>query len=198
MAISLKKGGRINLAKEAPSLKRIRAELSWEPNKTNTGSKFDLDVSVFILKAGEPNNQLIADEYMVFYGNKTSPEGAVTHKGDNKTGDGLGPDEVIFIDLPKMNPSAVEVSFIVTIHDADVRRQNFGQVPKSGIKLFDDETGELLASYDLEENFSLETAVQFGSLYLKDGGWNFKAVGAGYNLGLGDFVVQYGGEVEEG
>jgi len=96
-----------------------------------------------------------------------------------------------------MNPVAVEISFIVTIHDADVRLQTCGQVPKSDIKLFDDETNELIASYDLEENFSLETAVQFGSLYLKDGGWNFKAVGAGYNLGLGDFVVQYGGEVEE-
>ena len=197
MAISLKKGGRINLAKEAPSLKRLRAELSWEPNRTNTGHKFDLDVSVFILKQDEPNNKLIADEYMVFYGNKICPDGAVAHKGDNKTGDGAGPDEVVLIDIPKLDSRAVEISFVVTIHDAEIRRQNFGQVPKSDIKLFDDETGELIASYDLEENFSMETAVQFGSLYLKDGGWNFKAVGAGYNLGLADFVVQYGGEVEE-
>lgn len=103
----------------------------------------------------------------------------------------------MLIDIPKLDSRAVEISFVVTIHDAEIRRQNFGQVPKSDIKLFDDETGELIASYDLEENFSMETAVQFGSLYLKDGGWNFKAVGAGYNLGLADFVVQYGGDVEE-
>ena len=197
MAINLKKGGRINLTKEAPNLKKLRCELSWEPNKTNTGSKFDLDVSVFILQPGEPNNKLIGDEYMVFYGNKNSPEGAVSYKGDNKTGEGEGPDEIVFVDIPNIDRRAVELSFVVTIHDADVRRQNFGQVPKSGIVLFDDETGEKLASYDLEENFSLETAVQFGSLYLKDGCWSFKAVGAGYNLGLADFVVQYGGEVED-
>lgn len=195
MAINLKKGGRINLAKEAPKLKTLRVDLSWEPNKTNTGQKFDLDVSVFVLKHGEPNNVLLSDDHMVFYGNPQTPNGAVTHKGDNRTGENEGADESIYVDLQKLEAEVEEISFVVTIHDAGPRRQNFGQIPKSSIRLFDFDTGELISSYDLEDEFSMETAVQFGSLYRKDGNWGFKAVGAGYNLGLADFVVQYGGEV---
>jgi len=196
MTINLEKGSRVNLSKESSaSLKRIRAGLGWDANKFNTGSAYDLDVSCFVCNDNGGNPKLIDNSYFVFYNNKVTPDGAVTHTGDELTGDTAGDDESIIIDLTKLNKAANEISFVVTIHDAVNRKQNFGQVSNSYIKLYNDETGEEIAKYSLEDDFSVETAVQFGSVYLKDGSWMFKAVGAGYKRGLVDFVKAYGGSV---
>ena len=200
-AIVLKKGGRINLTKEAPALKVVRAELYWEPNKTDTGSSFDLDVTVFGLTHASGKPQLLdaqeGDNFMVFYNHKVSADGAITHDGDNKTGGQDG--EKILVDLEKLDQRVEEISFIVTIFEAEERKQNFGQVPRAGIRLINDETNDVIATFDLEEDFSVETAVQVGSLYRKDGGFGFKSVGTGYQLGLDSFVIGYGaGDALEG
>lgn len=193
MGINLTKGGNINLSKSNPGLKRVRFGLGWDTNAYDTGGEFDLDASVFVCKnnaSGQP--KLLSDSHFIFYNNKSDPEGGVTHTGDNRTGAGDGDDESVIVDLGKISSSAEEVSFIVTIHEADIRRQNFGQVRNSYIAVYNDETGEELARYRLEDDFSTQTAVQFGSLYRRDGGeWVFKAVGAGFNKGLGDFVGLY-------
>lgn len=191
MGINLTKGGRINLSKEAPSLTKVRIGLGWEANAFDTGGSFDLDCSVFLLGA---NGKLVSDNHFVFYNNLKSPCGSIVHSGDNRTGDAAGDDETVRIDLARIEPAIEEVSFIVTIHD-DSAKLNFGQVKNSYIKLYDDATGVEIAKYSLEDDFSLETAIQFGSLYKKDGAWMFKAVGAGYKKGLADFVVIYGGNL---
>ena len=196
MAINLEKGGRINLSKDSPMLKRVRMGLGWDANSYDTGKDFDLDASVFMCKPdADGKAKLISDNHFVFYGNTISPDGSVVHKGDSRTGVAAGDDENIVVDLKKLSPDVEELSFIVTIHEAPERRQNFGQVKNSYIKLYDDETGKEVAKYSLEDDFSAETAVQFGSLYKKDGAWLFKAVGAGYKKGLADFVVAYGGNL---
>lgn len=192
MAINLEKGGRINLEKDGHALTKVRLGLGWEPNTFDTGAEFDLDVSVFVCApnaAGQ--SKLLADEFMVFYNNPSSPDGAVVHSGDSRKGEGVGDDETVQVDLTTLDRRATELSIIVTIHKADERRQNFGQVRNSYIKLYNDVTGEEIAKYILEDDFSLETAVQFGSLYQRDGKWLFKAVGAGYKKGLADFVAVY-------
>lgn len=192
MAINLEKGGRIKLEKDGNALTKVRLGLGWEPNTYDTGADFDLDVSVFVCEpdaAGNP--KLLADEYMVFYNNTKSPDGGVEHQGDSRKGDGAGDDEVVAVNLVKLDARATEISVIVTIHEAEARRQNFGQVRNSYIKLYNDDTGEVVAQYLLEDDFSMETAVQFGSLFKRDGRWQFKAVGAGYKKGLADFVAVY-------
>jgi len=199
MAVNLTKGNRVDLKKEDPSLKRIRVGLGWGWNKTDTGAGFDLDVSAFGLAndASDEPKKVGADlDYFVFYGNTRSVDGSIIHSGDNKTGEGGDPngdDETIIVDLTRLAASVDEISFIVTIHEATERRQNFGQIPKAAIRLYNDETNTLLAEYNLEEDFSSETAIQFGSMYKKDGSVSaFKAVGAGYNAGLKLFCESYG------
>lgn len=190
MAINLKKGDGINLTKTEPALRNIRVGLGWD--KRTGGGDFDLDASVFICRLNAANEpKLIADEYFVFYNNKQSPDGGVTHSGDNRTGDAGGDDETIRVSLDKIHADAREISFIVTIHDAVARGQNFGQIQNAYIRLYDDATGRVVAEYDLDEMFSQETAVQFGSFFRQNGEWSFKAVGAGYRLDLGDFVGGY-------
>ncbi|KIA99084.1 chemical-damaging agent resistance protein C [Flavobacterium sp. KMS] len=183
MAINLQKGQRENI--NAP---KFTIGLGWDTNNSSTGSGFDLDASVFIL--GE-NKKIISDSHFIFYNNLKSPDEAVIHTGDNLTGDGDGDDEQIKIDLTKIDASVKEVCIVVTIHDAITRKQNFGQVRNSFIRIVDDSNNTEMLKYELEEDFSIETAVEFGRIYNKDGQWKFEAIGAGMKGGLEDYLNKY-------
>jgi len=188
MGINLSKGERINLSKEAPSLKKVGVGLGWDTNSSDTGADFDLDASVFMLGA---NGKIPTEKHFVFYNNLISPDGGVQHTGDNLTGDGDGDDETVNVELAKVDATINELVFVVTIHEAEKRKQNFGQVRNAFIRLYDQDTNKEVAKYDLEEDFSKETAIEFGKLYKKDGQWRFQAVGQGYNSGLQGFVDKF-------
>lgn len=181
--INLEKGQRVNV-----DLQKFTIGLGWDTNSSSTGVDFDLDASAFIL--GE-NKKLLSDENFVFYNNLKSPDGSVEHTGDNLTGEGEGDDESIRIDLSKITPNAYEICFVVTIHKADERKQNFGQVHNSFIRIYNTDTNEEIMKYELEEDFSIETAVEFGRLYLRNEQWKFEAIGVGMKGGLQDYVNKY-------
>jgi len=183
MAINLQKGQRENI--NAP---KFTVGLGWDTNNSSTGAAFDLDASVFIM--GE-NKKLISDSHFVFYNNLKSPDESVVHTGDNLTGEGDGDDEQVKIDLTKISSAVKEICIVVTIHEADTRKQNFGQVRNSFIRIVDEAGNTELLKYELEEDFSIETAVEFGRIYNKDGQWKFEAVGAGMKGGLQDYLNKY-------
>ncbi len=189
MAVSLSKGGRVSLSKEAPGLKNIKVGLGWDANATDTGGQFDLDASLFMLGA---DGKVVSDAHFIFYNNATSPDGAVVHQGDNQTGEGEGDDEEVMIDLSKIAPEVDKIIFTVTIDEAESRGQNFGQVNNSFIRILNQDGEAEIAKYELDEDYSSETAINFGELYRKNGSWNFKAVGAGFNEGLMGFCKTYG------
>ncbi len=188
MAINLKKGEGINLSKQAPSLNKAGVGLGWDANFSEIGTDFDLDVSVFMLgKEGK----IPSEKFFVFYNNLESPDGAVMSSGDSRTGQGNGDDEIIRIDLEKVESSIQELVFIVTIFQAEIRRQNFGQVRNSFIRIYDEETQTEIVRYELEEDFSRETSLEMGRLFRVGNEWQFKAVGQGGNFSLEDYVTQY-------
>lgn len=184
MAINLIKGQRIEIG-----LQKVGVGLGWDPNE-GTGFDFDLDASAFML--GE-NKKLPLDEFFVFYNNPKSPDGAVESSGDDLTGGNSvdGDDETLTVDLAKVDSRVQEIIFTVTIHEWDVRKQNFGQVRNSYIRIYNAITDEEIAKYDLDEDFSIETAVEFGRLYRRNGEWKFEAMGIGYKGGLQFFVDKY-------
>lgn len=183
MAINLQKGQR-----EAINAPQFTVGLGWDTNNSSTGSAFDLDASVFIL--GD-NKKILSEEHFVFYNNLKSPDGAVEHTGDNLTGAGDGDDEQVKVDLSKIDAKVSEICIVVTIHEAESRRQNFGQVRNSFIRIFDTATNAEILKYELEEDFSIETAVEFGRIYKRDNNWKFEAVGAGMKGGLQDYLNKY-------
>lgn len=191
MAVSLSKGGRISLSKEAPGLSKIYIGLGWDCRKTD-GSPFDLDSSIFLLNgSGKVRN----DSDFVFYGNLKAVDGAVEHLGDNLTGAGEGDDEVIKVNLTNLDANASDVeklAVVVTIHEAEERKQNFGQVNNAFIRILNDEDKTEIVRYDLSEDFSMETALVFGEIYKKGGEWRFTAVGQGYAGGLAAACKDYG------
>jgi len=184
MAINLQKGQKIDIG-----LSKMTIGLGWDPNE-GTGFDFDLDASAFMI---DDRRQIPSEPFFVFYGNIESPDGALHHTGDDPTGGNSadGDDESIQVDLSKVDSRINEILFVVTIHDAITRRQNYGQVRNSYIRIVDDNTGQEVAKYELGEDFSIETAVEFGRLYKRNGQWKFEASGIGYKEDLAFFLSKY-------
>ena len=189
MPISLQKGQKVDLTKGNPTLKHILVGLGWDVNRYDGGFAFDLDASAFLLGA---NGQTPNTDAFIFYGNLKHPSGAVEHMGDNLTGEGDGDDEQILVDLTKIPDSIEKIAFTVTIYEAEQRRQSFGQVDNSFIRIVDNDTGKELIRYDLGEDFSIETAIVVGEIYRHGGGWKFNAVGSGFQGGLAALCANYG------
>lgn len=188
MAVNLSKGGRINLEKEAPGLQSVLLGLGWDVKKTD-GTDFDLDASVLMLDA---NDKAIGEGGFIFYNHPTSTCGSVIHRGDNRSGAGDGDDEVITVEFSKIPENVMKMMIAVTIHDADSRNQNFGQVDNAFIRVANHKNNEDIARYDLTEDYSTETSLIFGELYRKDGEWRFAAKGDGFAGGLSAYLATFG------
>ena len=188
MSVSLAKGGNVSLSKQAPNLTAVTVGLGWDVRVT-TGADYDLDASALGI---DSNKRILNDSYFVFYNNLRSPDGAIEHTGDNRTGEGEGDDEAINVDLRALAPQVDSIIFPVTIHDADALGQSFGQVHGAFIRVVDRADGRELARYDLSEDASTETAMVFGEIYRRGGEWKFRAIGQGYASGLAGIAREYG------
>ena len=188
MPVSLSKGGNVSLSKEAPGLTNIVIGLGWDTRSTD-GSDFDLDASMFVLKE---DNKVRSDSDFIFYNNRTGADGAVEHLGDNLTGEGEGDDEQIKVNLNGVPQDVANLAVGVTIHEADTRRQNFGMVSNAFIRVVNGADNSEIARYDLSEDASTETAMVFGEVYRRGSEWKFKAVGQGFQGGLGPLARNYG------
>ncbi|GFK95301.1 General stress protein 16U [Fundidesulfovibrio magnetotacticus] len=191
MAVSLVKGGNVSLSKEAPGIESILVGLGWDARATD-GADFDLDASCFML--GE-TGKVLGDHGFIFYNKLKSDCGSVEHTGDNLTGEGEGDDESIVVDLSKVPFGIAKLAFTVTIHEADSRRQNFGMVSGAYIRIVDRKSDKEIARFDLSEDASTNTAMTFGEVYRHGGEWKFRAVGQGYDGGLGPLARNFGVKV---
>ena len=198
MAVSLAKGGKVSLVKaaadagiaNAASLTKLMVGLGWDVNRYDGGASFDLDAAAFML-AG--TGKVRSSDDFIFYNQKIGP--GVEHMGDNRTGEGEGDDEVINVDLAQVPADIEKISFTVTIDQADVKKQNFGMVENSYIRVCDAASGAELIRYDLGEDFSVETAVVVAELYRHGGEWKFNAIGSGFQGGLAALCANFGVDI---
>ncbi|MGL5124517.1 MAG: TerD family protein [Fusobacteriaceae bacterium] len=188
MAINLQKGQKIDLTKTNPGLNKVVLGLGWDTNKYDNGQNFDLDTSIFMVSK---ENTVVESDF-IFYNNPKHSTGSVIHSGDNLTGDGVGDDEKINIILSLVPANIEKIAIAVTIHDSEVRKQNFGQVSNSYVRLLNEETNTELLRYDLGEDYSIETTIIFAELYRNGSEWKFSALGSGFQGGLSALCKNYG------
>ena len=188
MSVSLSKGGNVSLEKAAPGMTKMIVGLGWDARATD-GVDFDLDASVFLLGA---DGKVIDDKSFIFYNNLKSVCGSVEHTGDNLTGDGDGDDESIKINLSTIPTTIHKIAISVTIHDAENRGQNFGQVSNAFVRVVDEANGQEVIRYDLSEDYSIETAMNFSEIYRHNNEWKFKAIGQGFAGGLKPMSQEFG------
>jgi tellurium resistance protein TerD len=191
VAISLQKGGNVNLTKSDPSLKQVLVGLGWDA-RASDGAAFDLDASLFMV---QENGKVRGDHDFIFYNQLKSLCGSVEHTGDNQTGEGDGDDEAIKVMLDSVPPEITRLVVAVTIHDADLRKQNFGMVEDAYIRVVNLDSKAEIVRFDLSEDYSTQTAMVFAELYRHQGEWKFKAVGQGYAGGLEAVAKQLGVQI---
>lgn len=189
MGVSLQKGQKVDLTKSNPGLKKVIVGLGWDTNKYDGAADFDLDAAAFLLGA---SGKVGSDSDFVFYNNLQGGNGSIVHTGDNLTGAGEGDDEQIKVELDKVPSSVQKITFTCTIHDAEARKQSFGQVSNAFIRVVDEITGKELVRFDLGEDYSIETALVFGELYRNGAEWKFNAIGQGYQGGLRALCGSFG------
>lgn len=189
MGITLAKGQKVDLTKGNPGLNNVVIGLGWDLNKYDGGFDFDLDTAAFLI--GE-NGKVTGDLDFIFYNNLKHSSGGVEHLGDNRTGEGDGDDEQILATLSKIPANISRVAFTVTIHDALSRKQNFGQISNSYIRVLNKDNNEELIKYELGEDFSIETAVVVAEIYRHNGEWKFNALGSGFEGGLESLCKNFG------
>ena len=188
--ISLRKGEKIDLSKSAPALKRAMIGLGWDAKDPGrVGAEFDLDASCFLIDANGRANGI---QDFIFYNNLVGGNGSVQHQGDNLTGAGDGDDEQILIEFDRVPANIQKIAIAITIHDADVRRQNFGMVHNAFARVVDNDTQREMIRFDLGEDFSTETAIIAVEFYRHNGSWKMAAVAQGYAGGLAPLARSYG------
>jgi tellurium resistance protein TerD len=188
VSVSLTKGGNVSLTKEAPGLAAVTVGLGWDA-RTTDGQEFDLDASAIVCGA---DGKVVSDKHFIFFNNLSSPDGAVTHTGDNLTGEGEGDDEQVKVNLAGLTADVDKIVFPVSIYNAEAGGQSFGQVRNAFIRVVNQSDNSELARYDLSEDASTETAMVFGELYRNGAEWKFRAVGQGYTSGLAGIARDYG------
>ena len=190
--LTLTKGSNLSLTKADPGLNKVLVGLGWDP-RTTTGDAFDLDASALLLGA---DGKVRSAADFIFYNQPAAPDGSVVHQGDNRSGEGDGDDEVVAVELSAVGADVERIVFVVSIDQADTRRQNFGQVRSAYCRVVNQESDAEVVRFDLSEDAAPETCMIFSELYRHNGEWKFKAVGQGYATGLAgvaaDFGVQLG------
>ncbi|MGT2462108.1 TerD family protein [Sinomonas atrocyanea] len=186
--LTLSKGGNLSLTKTDPGLTKAIVGLGWDP-RTTTGDAFDLDASALLVGA---NGKVRSDADFIFYNQKQTPDGSVTHLGDNRTGEGEGDDEQIQVELAKVAADVERIVVVVSIDQAESRRQNFGMVRSAYCRIVNEGTNAEVVRYDLSEDAASETCMIFAELYRNAGEWKFKAVGQGYASGLAGVATDFG------
>jgi len=220
--LQMQKGSKLKMQKaDGSAINAVRLELGWTPQAFSTGQKFDLDVSaVALVDNNDPNYPFgkgFSEDFVLFYnsqyrttddqatfvdtnlpkkGKPTTPGCAMIHSGDSRDGGGNGADEEIIMHFDRLPADVNVVHVIVTIDEAVARSQNFGQVRDSWIKIYNNESNECLAQYNLEDDAPSATALLFVEMRKRDGGWRVGAVNQGFEKGLGEFFKLYGFDVE--
>lgn len=182
MAINLQKGQKINLEKSNGSkLQQVCVGINWGAiqKKGLFGTKkeaVDLDGSCALFN----ENKQVVD--VVYFRNLRSRDHAVMHSGDDLTGDLNGDDgldnEVITVDLGRLDPSVTTVAFFLN----SFQGHDFAIVPFASIRIYEgtpSKVQEIFATYNIagETNFAGHVSMVMGTLYKRNGEWKFNAIG---------------------
>ena len=183
--LNLNKNDILDLTKRNPGLKKVSLGAGWDI--ANNGLDYDLDIAAFLL---DSNNKFNTVSNIIFFNNKEGQ--GISLAGDNRTGAGEGDDKVININLEEINPNIAKIVFVVTIHEAQAKRQTFGMVENSYVRLVDLENNKReICRFNLKENGSTATSVIFAELNRKGSEWQFKAIGEGKLADLNGVLALY-------
>lgn len=183
MGINLQKGQRINLQKgNGTVLQNVCVGVNWGAiEKKNwlggiEKEAVDLDASCILFDEAKNNVDV------VYFGSLRSKDGAISHSGDDLTGDMDGDDgldnEIITVDFSKLNSQVTHVAFVLNSY----RGHDFGTIPFASIRIYEgtpSRVNEVFATYNIAkgEGFAGHVSMVLGVFYKRNGEWKFNAIG---------------------
>ena len=196
MSVNLQKGQKVDLTKGNAGLKRLIVGLGWDEAEKKVGffgrkkgADIDCDASALVCGVG---GKLLDKDDIVYFGNLKHRTGAITHLGDNLTGEGEGDDEQLIVELNAIPEKNEKIIFVVNIYKAFERNQHFGMIKNAFIRIVDADTKQELCKYNLSENYNNMTAMIFGEVYRYKGEWKFNAIGQPtQDKGLGELAARF-------
>lgn len=144
----------------------------------------DVDVSAFLLDA---TGKVPGDDWFVFYGQKQSPDKSTCFSLSQGTAQ-----EMISVDLSRLNSSVCKIVFVLTINEALEKHLNFSMIQDAWLRILDSRSGQELVSFQMDEYYSNVTSMMIGEIYLYHGIWKFNAVGSGVAKDLAGLCELYG------
>ncbi|THF84531.1 TerD family protein [Cohnella fermenti] len=190
MSVKIIKGQKADVTKNNPGLTSVVCGIGWQGS-----AGIDIDFSAFLLGGG---GKVSGDEDLIFYGNPSGAAGAVQLVQSAKTSYlGLTDKEQVRLKLSDVPAKVERIAFALTIYEGENRRQSFKDLNGLYIRLIANDGDNELIRFDLDNSFSVETAIVVGELYRYNGDWKFNAIASGYSGGLGALCGSFGIEVKE-
>ena len=185
MTLDLGKNTILDLTKRNPGLKHVVLAAGWDVSRA--GADIDLDIVAFGLDA---NGKVSNVSNVIYFNNMTAP--GIHLNGDNRTGEGEGDDETIDIDLTAVSSDIQSIVVSVAIYDAVNRRQTFGMVNNSYVRVLDkDSNDKELCHFILKDDYSADTAVVFAKLVRNGSDWDFVTIGEGRQADINGLLALY-------
>lgn len=176
------KGTNIGLAALSEDAGAVIASLGW----TSATGDGDADVSVLLL---DGDGKVRSDADFYFYNHPVAADGSVQLLGKTPTANGS--EDRISLDLTAAAPDVERIVLAASCYAGS----RFGEL--DGLRLtLTDRSGESLLGFSIDDADAM-TAVIFGELYRRDGGWKFRAVGQGYDTGLAGLATDFGIDVDD-
>lgn len=187
-SVVLTKGDTVNLTKKASGLVSVFAAAGWDvkPN----GPSMDLDLAAFALDANNTTGGH-ADNF-IYFGHLATKDGSLIHTGDNLTGKGDGDDEVISIDLSKVNAAIQKIVLVAVIYDAKSKKQSLKDLDNAFIRIVNQADKAELCKYTITDTDNTHDTFVLGELVRNGAEWEFKAIGTTLSGELNALVNQYG------
>ena len=156
----------------------------------------DIDLSCIML---DTNGKLVDTLYSPLYkkefftsaglpiGKDWSTDKAMYHTPDDTEGDKGGDDgldnEIITVDLTKVNPQIDKIFFFLNIYSP--KNIDFQKIPYVAIRMYEgtpEKVTSVFAQYDVAKNaqFTETDALIMGKLYRRSNNWKFAAIGDAY------------------
>ena len=208
MGINLSKGQKFNLSKApaaggaAPAgITSFCVGVNWGAiQSTGSGGCFgddggtvdiDLDLSCIMMRNDGTFDGVYSPEYRADFlsqyglpeGKLISKDGALTHSGDDKTGDTDGDDgldnEVISVDLQRVSPDINRIYFFLN----NVGQEDFQQIPFAAIRMYEGTPSMVKmihATFNVNSDpaYSGCRAIVMGKLVRgAQGEWDFESIG---------------------
>ncbi|WNI22043.1 TerD family protein [Streptomyces sp. ITFR-16] len=166
-------------------IEKVEVSIKWDPSPHGEAPN-DLDIIAATYPVEEPYGD---PAYLVHFDSR-APDGTITLNRDSRTGQGLGFDEVMTLELDRLSESYARVVVGVAIQQRDGRK-TFGEIENTGVQILEGYT--TLSEDDFSAVGTATAAIVAEFVRDESGVWQFHDTVRGFDGDPESFAATMGG-----